>query len=81
MRRSLLKQELPYRDKPDEMRIHLEQSTTVPVELARTVTLPKFPAIDRVLADELDLAFTGGQSAEITLEHIARSIRRQLEST
>ena len=81
VRRSLLRENLRYSFKPDEMRVHLEQSTTVPVELARTVTLPKFPAIERALGDELDRAFTDGQTAEATLERVARSIRRELEST
>ena len=81
VRRSLLNEELPYKYKPDEMRVHLEQSKTVPVDLARTVTLPKFPRIARVLGDELDSAFTGGQSAEVSIENVARSIRRAFEST
>ena len=58
------------------MRVHLLQSKTVPVDLARTVTLPEFHRIGRVLGDELDLAFTGGQSTELTLDHIAAAVTR-----
>ncbi|MBV9306831.1 MAG: hypothetical protein JOZ45_11860 [Acidobacteriaceae bacterium] len=58
------------------MRVHLEQSKTVPLSLARTVTIPEFHRINRVLGDELDAAFTGGQSAEETLQNMAREIER-----
>ncbi len=76
VRRKLIAEGIQYRYRPDEMRVHLEQSKTVPVSLARTVTLPEFHRIERVLGDELDLAFTGGQSAETTLQNIAREVRR-----
>ncbi len=76
VRKRLLEERLPYDYRPDEMQVHIEQSKTVPVALARTVTLPSFPRINRVLGNELDLAFTGGQSAEKTIEHIARAVSR-----
>ena len=63
-----------YTFRPDEMHVHLEQSSKIPVELARTVTSPEFYRTQRVLGNELDLAFTGGQSADSTLEHIARAL-------
>ncbi len=80
VRRKLLEQPLPYPYKPDEMRVHLEQSATVPVDLARTVTLPRFPRVARTLGDELDAAFTGGQSAEVTLNRLTRAVRRSLQA-
>jgi len=76
VRKKLLDENLTYTYRPDEMRVHLLQSKTVPVDLARTVTLPEFNRIGRVLGDELDLAFTGGQSTEVTLRHLAEAIAR-----
>ncbi len=76
VRRKLMNETLPYAYRPDEMRVHMEQSKTVPLHLARTVTLPEYHRINRTLGDELDAAFTGGQSADETLENIARSIER-----
>ncbi len=76
VRKKLLAEKIPYRYRPDEMRVHLEQSKQVPIDLARTVTLPEFHRIGRVLGDELDLAFTGGQSAEETLQNLAREVTR-----
>ncbi len=76
VRKKLVDENLTYTYRPDEMRVHLLQSTTVPVDLARTVTLPEFHRIGRVLGDELDLAFTGGQSTEVTLGHLADAITR-----
>ena len=76
VRRKLMNEMLPYSYRPDEMRVHMEQSKTVPLHLARTVTLPEYNRINRTLGDELDAAFTGGQGAEETLEHVARAIER-----
>ena len=81
VRKKLLAEKIPYRYRPDEMQIHLEQSKRVPIDLARTVTLPEFHRIGRVLADELDLAFTGGQSAEETLQNLAREVARVANQT
>ncbi len=78
VRRKLLTEHLHYTYRPDEMQVHLEQSKTVPVDLARTVTLPQFYKIERVLGEELDEAFVGGQSAEMTLERIAAEMHRSL---
>ncbi len=75
VRKSLLENKPKYLYRADEMQVHLEQSTTVPNELARTVTDPEFHKIQRVLGNELDVAFTGGQSAEETLRRIARFIQ------
>ncbi len=74
VRKALLANPPKYTFRPDEMHVHLEQSSKIPVELARTVTSPDFYRTQRVLGDELDLAFTGGQSADLTLEHIARAV-------
>ncbi len=76
VRRALMNEKLPYAYRPDEMRVHMEQSKTVPLSLARTVTIPEFHRISRSLGDELDAAFTGGQSAEETLGNIAHEIER-----
>ena len=76
VRRDLMNETIPYTYRPDEMRVHMEQAKTVPLDLARTETLPEFNRINRALGDELDAAFTGGQGAEETLENIAREIER-----
>ena len=76
VRRQLVKEDVRYRYRPDEMAVHLEQSKTVPVDLARAVTSPEFHHVNRVLGDELDLAFTGGQSADVTVRHIAEATER-----
>ncbi len=76
VRKSLLQESLLYKAHADEMRVHLEQSTTVPVSLARTVTQPYFHRIQRCLRDQLDLTFTGGQPVAVTLQNIAQEVRR-----
>ena len=78
VRRSLVANPPVYPKRPDEMRVHLEQATTVPLELARTVTLPEFHRIGKALGDELDLTFTGGQSLDITQNRLSEAIARAL---
>ena len=78
VRRNLVKNPPVYPKRPDEMRVHLEQATTVPLELARTVTLPEFHRIGKALGDELDLTFTGGQSLNTTQNRLAAAIARAL---
>lgn len=77
VRKRLLIDKPHYTFLPDEMDIHLQQSTKVPVSLARAVTTPDFHNIHRVLATELDAAFTGGQDTDSTLRHIARAVARE----
>lgn len=81
VRKSLLNGPLPYKYAPLEMEIHLQQATTVPVQLARVVTMPGFPRVSRSLGDELDLAFTGGQAPEVSLERISRAVERSLHTS
>jgi multiple sugar transport system substrate-binding protein len=78
VRKSLLKQQLPYQYRPEEMKVYMEQSTTVPVHLARTVTLPSFPRILRELGDNLNLAFSANQDAALSVDDLARSVRKIL---
>ncbi len=74
VRKKLVSEGVHYSYRPDEMVVHQKQAETVPLHLAATVTLPKFHQINRTLGDELNAAFSGGQSAEATVEHIARKI-------
>ena len=78
VRRSLLEETLIYPYRPDEMKVHLEQSKTVPLALARTTTGPGFYQVNRILGDELDAAFTGGQKADKTVQRIAHDVDRVL---
>lgn len=78
VRKKLVDHPPNYGKNAEEMKVRLEQAKTVPVDLARTVTLPEFHRISNALGDELDMLFTGGQSIEVTEERLARAIRRAL---
>lgn len=76
VRKMLVERPPSYGKYAEEMRIHLEQAKTVPLELARTVTLPQFHRISKALGNELDMTFTGGQSFDETQRRLARVIER-----
>jgi multiple sugar transport system substrate-binding protein len=62
---------LNYPPKLALMKPFVAQTTTVPVHLAKTQTAPLFGRMNTKLADQLELAFTSGQSAEATAKNIA----------
>jgi multiple sugar transport system substrate-binding protein len=78
VRKSLVEQGLDYTLRPEEMQVFVEQSSTVPTEMAREQTLPEFNKINQVLADELELAFKSGQSPETTAKNISSGIEEAL---
>ena len=70
VRNALMDTDLGYPVRPDEMRVFIEQSKTIPDHLVRTVTLPDFSRINAKLSEQLDLAFTSGQDANTTAANI-----------
>ena len=74
VRTSLMRQPLGYRTHPDARKVFLDQATTVPLHLVRTVVLPTFSRINQRLADQLDLAFTSGQAPDVTARNISSAI-------
>jgi multiple sugar transport system substrate-binding protein len=78
VREALVEQRLDYTLRPEEMQVFVEQSSTVPTEMAREQTLPEFNKINQVLADELELAFKSGQSPETTAKNISSGIEEAL---
>jgi multiple sugar transport system substrate-binding protein len=74
-RRSLVEPgALTYPTRPELMSTFLAQTATVPVHLAKTQTAPLFGRMNSKLADQLELAFTSGQSAEATAKNIAADV-------
>ena len=61
---------LNYALRPDAMQVFVEQAKTIPEQLVKTVLLPTWSRINLKLADELDLAFTAGQAADVTAKNI-----------
>jgi len=76
-RTSLLKT-VKYLDHQEERRIFLDQAQTIPPHLVACVSIPQFSKINLKMGDELDLAFTAGQSPEITARNIADYIKSVL---
>lgn len=78
VRRSLVESGIDYAVRPDEMRVFVEMTKTIPEHMVRTVTLPTWGRFNPRLTDELDLAFTSGQSAEETATNIETHVERLL---
>ncbi|MBC8129200.1 MAG: sugar ABC transporter substrate-binding protein [Rhizobiaceae bacterium] len=70
VRKSLVEGGIQYTTRPEEMKVFVEQTKTVPPHLVSTVILPSWGKFSSKLADELDLAFTSGQTPEETAENI-----------
>ena len=63
---------------PRSMPSGTEQSRTVPEHLVSTVVMPTWGRFNAKLTDELELAFTSGQSPETTAANIEKHIRSTL---
>lgn len=78
VRKALVEKGLDYTMRPEQMQVFVEQSSTVPTEMAKEQTIPEFNKINQVLADELELAFKSGQAPETTAKNIASGINEAL---
>lgn len=66
VRKSLSNKPLDYHSEKKQMTLFARQATTVPASMAKVETSPDFAAINQVLADQLDLCFTGQQTPQKT---------------
>lgn len=64
-----------YKLRPDDMKVFVAQTTIIPDHLVSTITHPSWGKFAPRLADELDLAFTSGQAADLTVRNIAAHAR------
>jgi multiple sugar transport system substrate-binding protein len=78
VRRTLMDQDLKFAQRGDAMKVFITQASTIPPHLVSTVTMPAFSKINAGLTDELDLAFTSGQSPATTAKNIDEQVRRLL---
>ncbi len=80
VRKTLMADELQFSLRKPEMKIFVDQATTVPQHTVRTITLPTWSRMNKHMVDELDLAFTQNQSPQDTAKkidaHIARVLKR-----
>lgn len=58
----------------DEMQFFSELITEINPHMAQTMALPEFARIERLIADQMELAWTSGQSAEDTAQNIADGV-------
>jgi multiple sugar transport system substrate-binding protein len=78
VRRALMYQDLKFAQRGDAMKVFITQASTIPPHLVSTVTMPVFSKINAGLTDELDLAFTSGQTPATTAKNIDEHVRRVL---
>lgn len=78
VRKSLVDKGIDYSIRPKEMGVFVEQTKTIPEHLVKTVIHPNWGKFSPKMTDELDLAFTSGQSAEQTAKNIEAHVERIL---
>ncbi|KQO96998.1 ABC transporter substrate-binding protein [Leifsonia sp. Leaf264] len=61
--------------RPDVMPVFVEQATTIEPSDVKQLTTPAMAAISTALQDQLEAAFTGGQSTEDTLANLTAAIK------
>jgi multiple sugar transport system substrate-binding protein len=75
VRKSLPADSLTFTKQSAQMGVFVEQAPTIPPAMASVETLPAFNPIQTVLADQLDLCFTGQQDATATAKNISDGIK------
>lgn len=70
VRESLLRDELKYPYRPEDMALFEELVGTLPENYVQINALPEFNQIDQKVADQLELAVTSGQSARRTAQNV-----------
>jgi len=80
VRKALVQSSINYALRPEEMKVFVEQTTTIPEHLVRTIVHPAWGRFNPKLADELDLAFTSGQSPEDTAKNLEAHVKNILLS-
>ena len=71
---SLVGTDIEFATRPDVMPLFVEQATTIEESDVAQLASPNMAAINTVLSDQLELAFTQGQSTEETLAKISEGI-------
>ncbi|WP_207454802.1 ABC transporter substrate-binding protein [Herbiconiux sp. SYSU D00978] len=71
---SLVDTELDYAVRPDVMPVFVQQATTLEESDVAQLTIPGMASVTTALQDQLDLAFTSGQSTEQTLANLSDAI-------
>ncbi|WP_262272677.1 ABC transporter substrate-binding protein [Microvirga yunnanensis] len=80
VRKSLVESGVKFPLRSEEMKVFIEQTKTIPEHLVNTVIMPTWGKFASKLADELDLAFTSGQSPEETAKNIEAHVKSILLS-
>ena len=76
--KSLASQQIQYSYRPEMMLRFVQQATTVPANMAKVETSPAFADVNLMLADQLDLCFTGQQSPQQTASAISGGLNKIL---
>lgn len=78
-RQSVIEADIPRANFPDEMDFFAtELLPEINGQMAQIMALPNFPAINRTITDEIELAWTSGQSVEDTAQAIAEGVTAAL---
>jgi multiple sugar transport system substrate-binding protein len=77
VRQDLVDAKLQFNIRPDVMPIYQEQVKTLPGDLVKSVTLPKFTQINNAFTDQLE-QLVRGQSVDDTISNLNSALQQQL---
>jgi multiple sugar transport system substrate-binding protein len=78
VRNDLVGADLKFATRPDVMPIFQKQVTTLPANLVKSVTLPKFTQINNAFTDEIEQLTARGQSVDKTVANLNAAVQKNL---
>jgi multiple sugar transport system substrate-binding protein len=78
-RTALAGKELPFAQRPDLMKLYVQQAQAINPDDVAQVTVPEFSAINNVLVEQLERAFVGKADPGKVLADLSTAVTRQLK--
>jgi ABC-type glycerol-3-phosphate transport system substrate-binding protein len=78
VRNDLVSANLDFAARPDVMPIFQQQVKTLPADLVKSVTVPKFTQINTAFTDEIEQLTARGQSIETTIANMTSAVQKNL---
>ena len=78
VRNDLVGAKLSFASRPDVMPVFQQQVKTLPPDLVKSVTVPKFTQINTAFTDEIEQLTARGQSVETTIANMNAAVQKNL---
>jgi ABC-type glycerol-3-phosphate transport system substrate-binding protein len=78
VRNDLVGAQLKFAARPDVMPIFQQQVKTLPADLVKSVTVPKFTQVNTAFTDQIELLTARGQAVDTTIANLNAAIQKNL---